>query len=130
MKETGGDFPFCVLIFTLYKTLDATICDYQAACPIEESCTEELKFNTDYTKRRVTTSIPADFPVSADVLANIIAPCLPCEAEKSNGCSGFCNYVEDFSKSCDIPDELVFLPSSGSKKSMPNVKDIMVQVEN
>jgi hypothetical protein len=108
----GADLGFCLAVFTLLKTIDASICYYQEelGCSVTDSCTDDLKFTTEYNARRLANYIPPIlsaiglFPPEVDptnfLLADILAPCGPCAEAKSDGCSAFCNYVDGF-HTCD-----------------------------
>jgi hypothetical protein len=110
----GAPPGFCLVIFALLKTLDASVCYYQEElkCSVTETCTADVKFTTEYNQRQLANYIPGVFDILVNgtlppfldgtnfLLADIIAPCVPCADKKTGGCSGFCNFVEDFT-TCD-----------------------------
>jgi hypothetical protein len=108
----GADLGYCFAVFSLLKTTDASICYSQEelGCSVTDSCTEDLKFTTEYNARSLANYIPPIFsaigivPPQVDptnfLLADILAPCGPCAEAKSGGCSAFCNYVDGF-HTCD-----------------------------
>jgi hypothetical protein len=114
----GAPRGVCLGIFALLKTIDASVCYYQEElqCSVTETCTADVKFTTEYNQRRLANYIPGVFEILSlgnvkstlppfldgtnFLLADIIAPCVPCADKKTGGCSGFCNFVEDF-HTCD-----------------------------
>ena len=82
----------CAAIFGLLKTFDAMMCRYRddRGCG-SETCTRDLEFDVNFQAERLIMDLPfvEDFP-----LADLLAPCDYCLANKSGGCAAFCPYYK------------------------------------
>jgi hypothetical protein len=85
-------FPLCIALFSLFKTTDASLCYYQdeLGCTIDESCTKDLAFTTEYNKRQASLYLPSFSPEDPTnfILGEILAPCSTCASEK-NKCAPY-----------------------------------------
>lgn len=82
----------CAAIFGLLKTFDAMMCRYRddRGCG-SETCTRDLEFDVNFQAERLIMDLPFAqvFP-----LADLLAPCDYCLANKSGGCAAFCPYYK------------------------------------
>ena len=110
-RDEGESLGFCALLFTLAKTLDASVCYYRDVLGCgAETCGKDTMFDIGYETERLALNLPF-VPTEVAVVA---APCDGCLRSKTDGCSAFCSFYQGYHECNLAPILSARTPVTGS----------------